>query len=267
MQITCAGRQTHYEHLGSKGPILVLLHGWGCSWEIFAPIVGELSREFQLILPDLPGFGQSALPGLNDQGFAWDSHDYLKWLKDFLRQTVSNKNFVIGGHSFGGKVAALLAHQNTTTAEFKLQGLILIDSAGLPNPLALQEQFSYVLSSFIPGFLKRVVPSQLKNRLLAAANIATDYQAAQPELRAVLRRIVREDLRDELSQITLPSLVCWGSLDATTPLHQGREMTKLIHNAQLVEFDQSQHYPFADQPAKFIGTVSNFVAALNQTQT
>ena len=259
MHITCAGVSTHYQHLGRRGSLVVLLHGWGCTWEVFSPIISELTRQYQLIIPDLPAFGQSALPGLNAAGEAWSSRDYLAWLQDFLAQTVKGQDYVIGGHSFGGKLAALLAAQNTV-ATARLKGLILIDAAGLPDPLTPKEQLAYTVSGLVPNFIKQSLPIKLKQRILAQAQVANDYQAASVDQQAVLRKIVREDLREILPQIVIPTLVCWGALDSTTPLHQGQAFAATIPGAQLEIFDQSQHYPFVDQPAKFIGAMEAFIS-------
>jgi pimeloyl-ACP methyl ester carboxylesterase len=263
MQISAAGISTNYQQLGRRGPLLVLLHGWGCSWEIFSPILTELSKTYQVIVPDLPGFGLSAVPTANSKNLAWDSLDYLVWLKDFLKKTVDNQPFVIGGHSFGGKLAALLAATQSQTEiadrSMQLKGLILIDSAGLPAPLTPKEQLSYALSGWVPSFVKQAIPTALKRKVLASADIAVDYQAATPQLQAILKRIVRENIGDNLRQITLPTLICWGALDETTPVNQAEAFAKAIFDNELVIFDQSQHYPFVDQPAKFIATVTSFL--------
>ncbi len=257
MQISVANSTTSYQHLGSKGPLVVLLHGWGCNWEIFSPIIGELTQDYQLIIPDLPGFGGSALPTLAN-GEAWSSPDYVMWLKAFLAQTVKDQDFVIGGHSFGGKLAALLASQKPKN----LKGLILIDASGVPDALTPKEFVSYTLSGFTPSFIKRMIPQSLKNKLLRTADIATDYQAASPELQAVLRKIVRENIEAELSDIRVSTLVCWGEHDQTTPLHQGEKMAQLINGSELVTFDQSQHYPFIDQPHQFLIAMRSFVSKI-----
>jgi pimeloyl-ACP methyl ester carboxylesterase len=256
MQISAAGSTTHYQHLGSQGPVLVLLHGWGCTWEIFAPIIGELTRKQQLIIPDLPGFGGSTLPTTKSE--AWSSQEYLVWLQAFLDQVVKNEPYSIGGHSFGGKLSALWA----STHPKNLKGLILTDASGLPDALTPREFVSYTLSGFTPSFIKRMIPQSLKNKLLKTADIATDYQAASPELQAVLRKIVRENIQTELSQITVPTLVCWGEHDQTTPIHQGEMMAQLIPNSKLVRFEKSQHYPFIDESSKFIGEVNSFLTQL-----
>lgn len=255
MQISVAGSTTSYQHLGSSGPLLVLLHGWGCSWEIFSPVIGELTRDFQLIIPDLPGFGGTSLP-LAENGTAWSSQEYLVWLTAFLKQVTADQQYSIGGHSFGGKLAALLASNQPKN----LERLIIIDASGLPDDLTPREFLSYTLSGFTPSFIKRMIPQSLKNTVLKTAAIATDYQAASPELQAVLRKIVRENIAANLTQITAPTLICWGTQDKTTPLHQGEKMAQLIPHSKLVRFENSQHYPFIDESIKFTTEIRNFLA-------
>lgn len=50
---------------GGEGPALVLLHGVGGSWRMWAPVIPELERHFRVIVPTLPGHlgGESLPPG------------------------------------------------------------------------------------------------------------------------------------------------------------------------------------------------------------
>jgi pimeloyl-ACP methyl ester carboxylesterase len=261
MQIQCAGLTTHYQQLGHRGLKLVLLHGWGCNWEIFSPIITELSKKYQVIIPDLPGFGRSDTPSVIN-GVAWSSQEYGHWLTDFLTQTVEHQPFVLGGHSFGGKLTALFAAITTETTNVlksHLKGIVLIDSAGAPDPLNAREQLAYAISGVVPAFLKRAIPAELKRHWLAQVSVGTDYQAASPAQQAVLKRIVREDITANLPQITVPSLLLWGAMDDSTPLHQGETFARLIPHSQLVVLDQSRHYPFIDQPGKFLASLESFL--------
>src|SRR5277367_3738566 len=44
------------------GPVLVLLHGGAGSWRHWAHNIDDLSRDYRLLVPDLPGLGSSADP-------------------------------------------------------------------------------------------------------------------------------------------------------------------------------------------------------------
>ena len=58
------------EDRGSGDPLL-LLHGWGVSSDLFAPLLDVLAPGRRLIVPDLPGFGATPVPAA-----PWSVHDY-----------------------------------------------------------------------------------------------------------------------------------------------------------------------------------------------
>jgi proline iminopeptidase len=69
------------------------------------------------------------------------------------------------------------------------------------------------------------------------------------------------DLLPSLAQITAPTLAMVGRYDWVCPPRASRAIARGIPGAQLVEFSESGHMVFVEQPAKFIDTVTAFVAA------
>ncbi|TVS74511.1 alpha/beta fold hydrolase [Mycobacterium helveticum] len=55
----------HYVREGS-GPTLLLLHGWPGFWWEWSKVIGPLSQHYDVIIPDLRGFGDSEKPDLSD---------------------------------------------------------------------------------------------------------------------------------------------------------------------------------------------------------
>ena len=53
-----------------EGPVLVLFHGGAGSWRHWAHNIDVLSREYRLLVPDLPGLGESAFPPTGDDAMA-----------------------------------------------------------------------------------------------------------------------------------------------------------------------------------------------------
>ena len=108
----------------NKSPVrLVLVHGHGGNHEGLLPLAAEL-QEYERIIPDLPGHGNSDIPADNSFAFLAD------WLRAFL-QTVQAEDpkvpLVVIGHSMGG---LLLLH----TA--KLHGPVpFMQSVVLLNPV------------------------------------------------------------------------------------------------------------------------------------
>lgn len=246
MFCTAYGVKTHYQKIG-KGSPFVLLHGWGCTWEIWSPVIQSLSDTYELIIPDLPGFGASSH---SEQ--AWDSYAYAEWLQDFIAQTVGHKKFQLLGHSFGGKVASIYA----ATYPKNIEHLYIVDASGLPDPLPKEKLLQQSLVSIIPQFVKDAIPFSVKKKLFVKFQASDDYLVANPYLKKVLKLIFPEYIESELRKITTGTTVLWGQHDAVTPIHQGEKFASIIPNATLVRFAQSGHYPFIDESKKFIETVS-----------
>ncbi|MGK2944859.1 MAG: alpha/beta fold hydrolase, partial [Desulfuromonadales bacterium] len=59
------GRQLTWYEIGHGRP-LVLLHGWSMSAAVFSEFARLLATEFHLLIPDLPGHGNSSPPQQND---------------------------------------------------------------------------------------------------------------------------------------------------------------------------------------------------------
>lgn len=67
------------------------------------------------------------------------------------------------------------------------------------------------------------------------------------------------DLRPHLKKISVPTLVMVGRHDFITNVAMAEEMVKHIPNARLVIFEDSGHYAFVEEPAKFYRVLKEFV--------
>src|SRR2546430_10148418 len=59
--ISANGAQIHVR-VGGKGPAVVLLHGYGETGDMWAPMAADLARDHTVIVPDLRGLGLSSKP-------------------------------------------------------------------------------------------------------------------------------------------------------------------------------------------------------------
>lgn len=94
-----------YYRLGSGGQPILLLHGWpqtSFAWRRVAPL---LAAEFDVIVPDMPGFGDSAKP---DAGF--DKKTISRRLRELVH-TLGLTKVAVAGHDIGGAVAYAYAAQ------------------------------------------------------------------------------------------------------------------------------------------------------------
>ncbi|PKU22983.1 alpha/beta fold hydrolase [Telmatospirillum siberiense] len=109
---------------GEGQPTLVFLHYWGGSTETWSDTIDHLSENHRCIAFDFRGWGESG-KGLLDYGLDALARDTLA-----LIAQIGLTNYVLIGHSMGGKVAQIVAAQRPSG----LLGLILVAPAP-PTPL------------------------------------------------------------------------------------------------------------------------------------
>src|SRR2546423_4719584 len=126
----------HYKIYGAGNPVLCL-HGFGASLFSWRNFVTPLSQNYQLILVDLKGSGDSPKPP--DSKYSTQDHADLIY-KFILDHDL--KNLTLVGNSFGGSLSLLLSLMLMDHAPGRLRALILID------PGAYKQ--------FIPGYVKLI---------------------------------------------------------------------------------------------------------------
>ncbi len=236
--------ETFYQKIGT-GSIVILLHGWGCDWQIWSSLIPELSNSFQLILPDLPGFGNSKTEHIDQ----WNTPKYVEWLEAFITEVAPNQNFTLIGHSLGGKITSVLAA--TSPLAKKINKLVIVDASGIPTELTPTKQFQKTILGLIPRSLKNLVPTELKAELLTKTNSSTDNFYADSDHKKLLQTLIAEDIRPHLKHITAPTYILWGNTDSDTPIQNGQEFNQLIPNSQLITFDAG-HFPFIERQQLFL---------------
>ncbi|WP_342799954.1 alpha/beta hydrolase [Nocardia sp. No.11] len=128
---TVDGQNIHYKRSGT-GPSVLLLHGSGSSLHSFDRVAAALSPSFDVIRPDLPGFGLTG-PRL-DRDYRISA--FADTVGVFLDAIGVNRTSVVG-NSMGGNIAWNFALDHTQ----RLERLVLINATGYPGkslPLALK---------------------------------------------------------------------------------------------------------------------------------
>src|ERR1700681_4535274 len=97
-----------FARAGGSGPPLLLLHGYTethVMWHRVAPV---LAARFALVIPDLPGYGSSAVPEADSTHAPYDKRSMAKVMVDVM-ETFGHARFRLAGHDRGGRVAYRLA--------------------------------------------------------------------------------------------------------------------------------------------------------------
>lgn len=252
MEITVKNIKIHYQQVGT-GPDILLLHGWGSSLDVYTGIINLLSDSYRLTALDFPGCGKSgALPEV------WTADDYADFVLEFIEKT-GIQNPILIGHSHGGRVTIKLVGENRLSPP----KIILLDSAGLIPKKSVKRKIQKVGFSLCKGVLKLPIINKFSDGILEKARSrygSADYKnAATPELRNTLVKLVNTDLRGILPNIKCPTLLIWGENDTATPLSDAKIIEKLIPDAGLCVIKYAGHFAFCEQPRQAHTIIKSFL--------
>src|SRR5919202_1903875 len=102
------GIRIHYVRHGSGTP-LVLLHGWPEFWYVYRKNVPVLAERFDVVVPDLRGFGDTEKPGLPDPPSTL-LDDFVEDLR-MLADALGLEKFGVVSHDVGSYVAQAFARR------------------------------------------------------------------------------------------------------------------------------------------------------------
>jgi pimeloyl-ACP methyl ester carboxylesterase len=107
----------------ADAPMILLLHGFTASKEMWLPLMAELAKTHRVIAPDLPGWGESMREPGADYGVVAQSDRVAAWLA-----TLPRTPDLLVGHSMGGHIAALTAARQPE----RVTRLALLSASGVP---------------------------------------------------------------------------------------------------------------------------------------
>ena len=230
-------------HIEGEGDDILLLHGWGCKIEVYTQMIKHLSANHRVIVPDLPGFGESSEPAA-----PYDAAAYVDFVLAFARE-LDLSSVTLMGHSNGGRI--ILKMMERENLPFEIRKIVLIDSAGVvpkKTPKQKIKQRLYKIGRTVLSLkpVAALFPDALEN--LRRKNGSADYNAASPIMRQTLVKLVNEDMTHLCKKISAPTLLIWGENDTATPLSDGQLFEKLIPGSGLVTVKGAGHYSFLEQP-------------------
>ena len=251
MNITVKGISANYIAEGNGEPLLIL-PGWGATSAVYNLIVKQLSEKFKVFVLDLPGFGITPEPSE-----PWTIDDYADFVTEFITK-MDLTSLAIAGHSYGGRIIINLCSRELP---FEINRVILIDSAGIKNPLSKekqkkQAQYKKLKKLFGKKPFTTLFPQAVEK--LQKKYGSSDYANASPIMRQTLVNSVSQDYTDKIPCITQETLLIWGDLDTATPISDALTMNKLIKNSKLEVIKGTGHFPFIDSPFEFRKILKNY---------
>ena len=245
MQIAVEGILAHHEIIGKakKGKILIL-HGWGRSSHDWNQIAQKLSSQYQVILLDLPGFGDSTIP----ESEVWGIFEYAEIVEKFIKK-LGLKKITLIGHSFGGEIALVIAAKNPVY----LEKLILVDSAGVDKAgfWTKVKIKIFKIGKIVP------LPKQLYEALVW--RLGSKTYASAGKLRTSFKKIENQDVSYLIPSIKTPTLIVWGEKDLVLSVNWARKMKDLIKNSTLRIVWGVGHHPHLEKPNKFLEIIKEYL--------
>ncbi|MGV0742332.1 alpha/beta fold hydrolase [Mycolicibacterium sp. XJ870] len=261
--------------MAGSGPAILLIHGIGDNSTTWHTVQSALAQRFTVIAPDLLGHGRSDKPRADYSVAA-----YANGMRDLLSVLDIDRVTVIG-HSLGGGVAMQFAYQFPQLVD----RLILVGAGGVTKdvnvalriaslPMGSEALALLRLPLLLPAMqvlgraagtlfgstgVGRDIPDML--RILADLPEPTASSAFARTLRAVVDwrgQVVTMLDRCYLTE-SVPVQLIWGASDSVIPVGHARMAHSAMPGSQLEIFEGSGHFPFHDDPDRFVEVVERFI--------
>ncbi len=214
---------------------LIILPGWGGSHETWADFVALAKPHFQdVIVIDLPCFGDEPCPTE-----VWGVEEYSSFVREKLVE-FEGKKVILLGHSFGGAVATHLVANNP-----ELVDKLILSGAAVYRPNNYLKRGVFGILAKLGTLVVSLVPSKtmqtkLKKILYRVAS-SPDYDKTDGIQRDIFKKIIRQDMGQELTKIQVPTRIVHGTHDRYVPMSSGRKIAKNIVDVSLVEVSNGTH--------------------------
>lgn len=252
------GAVVHYRTTG-HGQTLVLLHGFGEDGSIWNGIAERLSNQFQLIIPDLPGSGDSELIRSDKP----DMDVYADCIRHILIEE-NSATCVMVGHSMGGYITLAFAEQypDLLSAWGLFHSTAYADSE--EKKATRMKGISFILEHGPGAFLSASIPGLFadpeKNKQLVKMLVEKGSRFNPEALIQYYHSMIgRPDRTEVLKKSSVPVLMIMGVADQAVPFHLALEQSYLPNRCFLHVLRNSGHMGMLEEPEKSVEILGNFL--------
>lgn len=251
--INVAGRATVIRSAGD-GPPFVYLHSTLAESFVWFPFFHTWSKEFRVLVPTHPGFGES-------EGFdEIDSIEDMAFHYIELFDALGLERVILGGVSLGGWIAAEIA----TRWPERVKRLWLSGAPGLWVENKRKGELFRVMHD--RDKLRKMLfhdPESTAARMVVQDDPSIDRMLAAYQSLTVLARLAWErpynpKLASRLHRIQCPVLLVWGANDELVPPEFGEEYAKYLPQAQMKLIPECGHMVMFEREAEFVEEVAAF---------
>jgi pimeloyl-ACP methyl ester carboxylesterase len=252
-----------------EGPVIVWVHGLGGSWQNWLEQLPVFAADHRCVALDLPGFGASPMPreDISIPGYGR--------LVGAVMDALALRSAVVVGNSMGGFIAAELAVQSPD----RVEQLVLVSAAGLSSeqlrrrPLITAARLGRYSAAWVGSRSDELTRRPRARRLIASAVIKYPHRlpaalvaeqvrgTGKPGFVAALDALMSYRIRDRLAEITVPTLIVWGTSDRLVPVRDADSFERSIPHARKTIFEDTGHLPQLERPAAFNAVLRDFLSA------
>jgi len=258
MKIEIAGGIISTTVTGAGHPV-VLLHSLLADRGSFDRIVGPLAEQFQVIVPDLPGFGDSST-------VAGGLTEIADRLVTAVRTLVGDERPIVLGNGFGGFIALHMALRHPAL----ISRLVIADSGAAfsePGRQAFRDMAAAAaalgLEAVAKTAMRRLFAPEFQeaNPDLMAERQAAFLRTDPAAFRTACTALAALDIRGAVGRLTIPTLVLVGEHDEATPPAMSKELAGLLPDAALIILPDCAHVPQLQRPEAFLAAIGPFIEA------
>lgn len=263
--VEVAGHRWSYAYRDADAPdapTVVMLHGFTGSKENWYPLAAALGGRYRVLIPDLPGWGESE----RKPGAVYGFTEQAANVEAFIRALSPGKPVVLLGHSMGGGIAAVAAARYPR----EIAKVGLLDAAGVRfkdnafgldvlagrNPFAVEDEASlkrYIDIVFHDAKAKPWLPWPASTALIRKRRADAGFE------QDVLARIGRSEDSllpgQEAASIRQPTLLLWCRQDAVIDASALELYAQRIPQARKVLLDGCGHMSLMERPAEVADAV------------
>lgn len=263
--VEVAGHRWSYAYRDADAPdapTVVMLHGFTGSKENWYPLAAALGGRYRVLIPDLPGWGESE----RKPGAVYGFTEQAANVEAFIRALSPGKPVVLLGHSMGGGIAAVAAARYPR----EIAKVGLLDAAGVRfkdnafgldvlagrNPFAVEDEASlkrYIDIVFHDAKAKPWLPWPASTALIRKRRADAGFE------QDVLARIGRSEDSllpgQEAANIRQPALLLWCRQDAVIDASALELYAQRIPQARKVLLDGCGHMSLMERPAEVADAV------------
>ena len=236
------GIQQAHTRFGQGTP-MVLIHGYPFDHTIWYDMVPFLENDFELLLPDLRGFG---LSGVVESPYTIaDMASDIVGLLDHL----DIEKAYVAGHSMGGYIALAFAQQYPK----RVLGLGLVSTRAIADtPEQKQGRYAAAEEVLRSGVqpVAESMPAKLTPDERVQAFVRSLIAAQRPAglVGALKAMAERDDSTAVMSSFKFPVAVIHGDADDLIPVQRAQEIKAAIPHATLMELSGVGHMPMMENP-------------------